>query len=280
MENEQVWRGEKETREGVLNIWRVMKECIYRGCHTSGVLPGGLNVKRRAADLNKKLLKGASYSNYDEWIEAIKKGGNSFQYILYWVSCFALAVNEENASFGRVVTAPTNGAAGVFPAVLHYSIVFTENVTEEKIIQFLLVASEIGSIFKKGATISAAMGGCQAEIGVSSSMAAAALTEVLGGTQRQALMAAEIAMEHHLGMTCDPIAGLVQIPCIERNTMGAIKAITASQLALQSSPDYAKVSLDAVVDTMWHTALDMNSKYKETAEGGLAVNIPLGLSEC
>jgi L-serine dehydratase len=280
LENEQAWRPEKETREGVLQIWKVMRDCTYRGCHTSGVLPGGLNVKRRAADLNNKLLKGQAYSSHEDWLLAIRQGGNSFQYILDWVSCFALAVNEENASFGRVVTAPTNGAAGVIPAVLHYYTIFTENVTEDKVIQFLLTASEIGSIFKKGATISAAMGGCQAEIGVSSSMAAAALTEALGGTQRQTLMAAEIAMEHHLGMTCDPIAGLVQIPCIERNTMGAIKAITASQLALQSSPDFAKVSLDAVVETMWETALDMNSKYKETAEGGLAVNIPLSLSEC
>jgi L-serine dehydratase len=280
MENEATWRTEKETKEGVLKIWQVMRDCTYRGCHTTGVLPGGLNVKRRAADLNKKLLKNKTYSSHEEWIRAIQQGGNSFQYILDWVSCFALAVNEENASFGRVVTAPTNGAAGVIPAVLHYYMIFTENVTDEKIIQFLLTASEIGCIFKKGATISAAMGGCQAEIGVSSSMAAAALTEALGGTQRQTLMAAEIAMEHHLGMTCDPIAGLVQVPCIERNTMGAIKAITASQLALQSSPDYAKVSLDAVVETMWETALDMNSKYKETAEGGLAVNIPLSLSEC
>jgi L-serine dehydratase len=280
MENEATWRTEKETKEGLLKIWQVMRDCTYRGCHTTGVLPGGLNVKRRAADLNKKLLKDKTYSSHEEWITAIQQGGNSFQYILDWVSCFALAVNEENASFGRVVTAPTNGAAGVIPAVLQYYIIFTENVTDEKIIQFLLTASEIGCIFKKGATISAAMGGCQAEIGVSSSMAAAALTEALGGTQRQALMAAEIAMEHHLGMTCDPIAGLVQVPCIERNTMGAIKAITASQLALQSSPDYAKVSLDAVVETMWETALDMNSKYKETAEGGLAVNIPLSLSEC
>jgi L-serine dehydratase len=279
-ENENTWRSERETKEGVLKIWNVMKECTYRGCHTTGVLPGGLNVKRRAAELNKKLLNGKTYSSYEEWIKAIQQGGNSFQYILDWVSCFALAVNEENASFGRVVTAPTNGAAGVIPAVLQYYLIFTENVTNDKIIQFLLTASEIGCIFKKGATISAAMGGCQAEIGVSSSMAAAALTEALGGTQRQALMAAEIAMEHHLGMTCDPIAGLVQVPCIERNTMGAIKAITASQLALQSSPDYAKVSLDAVVETMWETALDMNSKYKETAEGGLAVNIPLSLSEC
>jgi L-serine dehydratase len=280
MENESAWRPEKETREGVLKIWQVMKECTYRGCHTSGTLPGGLNVKRRAAELNKRLLKGKTYSNYEEWIAAIKTGGNSFQYILDWVSCFALAVNEENASFSRVVTAPTNGAAGVIPAVLHYYLVFGEGVTEDKVIQFLLTASEIGSIFKKGATISAAMGGCQAEIGVSSSMAAAALTEVLGGSQRQAMMAAEIAMEHHLGMTCDPIAGLVQVPCIERNTMGAIKAITASQLAMQSAPDYAKVSLDVVVETMWETAQDMNSKYKETAEGGLAINIPLSLSEC
>jgi len=280
MENEAAWRTEKETKEGVLKIWQVMKDCTYRGCHTQGVLPGGLNVKRRAADLNKRLLKGKPYSSHDEWIKAIQQGGNSFQYILDWVSCFALAVNEENASFGRVVTAPTNGAAGVIPAVLHYYIIFTENVTEEKIIQFLLTASEVGSIFKKGATISAAMGGCQAEIGVSSAMAAVGLTEVLGGSQRQTMMAAEIAMEHHLGLTCDPIGGLVQIPCIERNTMGAIKAITASQLALQSTPDFAKVSLDAVIRTMWDTAIDMSHKYKETAEGGLAVHIPLSLPEC
>jgi L-serine dehydratase len=280
MENESAWRSESETKKGVMNIYQVLKDCTYRGCHTEGVLPGGLNVKRRAAGLNKKLLQNRSYSSNDEWLAAIRQGGNSFQYILDWVSCFALAVNEENASFGRVVTAPTNGAAGVIPAVLHYYMIFHDNVSEEKIIQFLLTASEVGSIFKKGATISAAMGGCQAEIGVSSSMAAAALTEVSGGTQRQALMAAEIAMEHHLGMTCDPIAGLVQIPCIERNTMGAIKAITASQLALQSAPDFAKVSLDAVIETMWETALDMNSKYKETSEGGLAINIPLSLSEC
>lgn len=289
MENENAWRPEKETRNGVLNIWRVMKECIFLGCNTKGMLPGGLNVKRRAADLNKKLLGGRKYSDYDSWINAIKAGGTDFKYILDWVSCFALAVNEENASFGRVVTAPTNGAAGVVPSVLQYYVVF--NLTpdpspkergnvEEKIIQFLLTASEIGSIFKKGATLSAAMGGCQAEIGVSSAMAAAALTECMGGTQRQAMMAAEIAMEHHLGLTCDPIAGLVQVPCIERNTMGAIKAITASQLALQSSPDFAKVSLDGVIKTMWDTARDMDNKYKETAEGGLAINVPLSLPEC
>jgi L-serine dehydratase len=280
MENELTWRSDAETKNGIINIWRVMKECIYKGCHTQGYLPGGLNVKRRAFDVNKKLLQEKTYNGYAEWLAEISAGGNRFNYILDWVSCFALSVNEENASFGRVVTAPTNGAAGVIPAVLLYFIAFCDGNNDDKIIKFLLTASEIGSIFKKGATISAAMGGCQAEIGVSSAMAAAALTESLGGTQRQVLMAAEIAMEHHLGMTCDPIGGLVQIPCIERNTMGAIKAITACQLALQSTPDFAKVSLDGVIKTMWDTALDMNSKYKETADGGLAVNIPISLSEC
>lgn len=280
LENESAWRNEKDTREGLLNIWRVMSESIFRGCHAEGILPGGLHVKRRAAELNKKLISGKTYSDYASWSSAVREGGHNFKYTLDWVSCFALAVNEENASFGRVVTAPTNGAAGVIPAVLQYFITFCGEGYEDQIIQFLLTASEIGSIFKKGATISAAMGGCQAEIGVSSSMAAAGLTECMGGSQRQVLMAAEIAMEHHLGMTCDPIGGLVQIPCIERNTMGAIKAITASQLALQSAPDYAKVSLDAVIKTMWDTAMDMNSKYKETSDGGLAVNIPISLSEC
>ena len=280
MENELAWRSEQETLQGVQNIFTALKECIYRGCHTSGTLPGGLNVARRAASLNKRLLGDRAYNNYNEWIVAIRSTGNSFQNTLDWVSCFALAVNEENASFGRVVTAPTNGAAGVVPAVLQYFIAFCDGYSNERIVQFLLTASEIGSIFKKGATLSAAMGGCQAEIGVSSAMAAAGLTECLGGTQRQVLMAAEIAMEHHLGLTCDPIGGLVQVPCIERNTMGAIKAITASQLALQTNPDNAKVSLDAVVKTMWQTALDMNSKYKETSDGGLAINIPISLPEC
>ncbi len=280
MENEHTWRSEDETRKGLLNIWRVMKECIYRGCHTPGMLPGGLNVKRRGAELNKKLLAVKSYSDYNSWLTAIRSGGNDFKYTLDWVSCFALAVNEENASFGRVVTAPTNGAAGVIPAVLQYFIAFCDGNSEDKIVQFLLTAAEIGSIFKKGATLSAAMGGCQAEIGVSSAMAAAGLTECMGGTQKQVMMASEIAMEHHLGLTCDPIAGLVQVPCIERNTMGAIKAITASQLALQSTPDFAKVSLDAVIKTMWDTAKDMDFKYKETADGGLAVNVPLSLPEC
>ena len=283
LENESTWRTEAATKTGILKIWQTMRECMYRGCHHFGNLPGGLNVKRRAFDLNNKLINGRQYHDYSSWITAIKAGGSSFNYTLDWVSCFALSVNEENAAFGRVVTAPTNGAAGVIPAVLNYFIVFCnekDDVDEDKIIKFLLTAAEVGSIFKKGATISAAMGGCQAEIGVSSAMAAAALTESLGGTQRQALMAAEIAMEHHLGLTCDPIGGLVQIPCIERNTMGAIKAITASQLALQSSPDFAKVSLDKVIATMWNTALDMNSKYKETSDGGLAIQLPISLSEC
>ena len=284
-ENELAWRSEEATRTGVLGIWKVMQECIFKGCHSEGFLPGGLQVKRRAAALNKKLLGSAQYHDYNTWVQAIRQSGGGFQYTLDWVSCFALAVNEENASFGRVVTAPTNGAAGVIPAVLQYYLTFcNEDLAlsgiEDRIVRFLFTASEVGSIFKKGSTISAAMGGCQAEIGVSSAMAAAGLTECMGGTQKQVLMAAEIAMEHHLGLTCDPIAGLVQIPCIERNTMGAIKAITASQLALQSTPDFAKVSLDTVVKTMWNTALDMSHKYKETAEGGLAVHIPLSLSEC
>lgn len=280
MENEKSWRSVEATREGTLRIWQFMRECIYRGVHTDGILPGGLKVTRRAAALNQKMLESKIYSDYDSWNAAIKQGELSFSYILNWVSCFALAVNEENASFGRVVTAPTNGAAGVIPAVLQYYYTFCKGANEDNIIKFILTAAEIGSIFKKGSTISAAMGGCQAEIGVSSAMAAGALTECMGGTPAQVVMAAEIAMEHHLGLTCDPIGGLVQIPCIERNTMGAIKAITASQLALESNPASAKVSLDAVVKTMWETAKDMNSKYKETSDGGLATNIPISLSEC
>ncbi|MBL7773990.1 MAG: L-serine ammonia-lyase [Chitinophagaceae bacterium] len=279
-ENELAWRNEQETRLGILRIWEVMKQCIYRGVHRDGILPGGLKVSRRAAALNKRLLKDKTYHDFESWIQAIQEGGQHFNYILDWVSCFALAVNEENASFSRVVTAPTNGAAGVIPAVLTYYHVFCGMNDEAKLIDFLLVASEIGCLFKKGATISAAMGGCQAEIGVSSAMAAAALCEGLGGTPKQALMAAEIAMEHHLGLTCDPVGGLVQIPCIERNTMGAIKAITAAQLALQGNPFDAKVSLDHVIKTMMQTALDMNHKYKETSDGGLAKNIPLSLPEC
>ncbi len=279
-QNELTWRSAAQIQAELLQIWDVMRHCIYKGCHTEGILPGGLEVGRRAAPLSAKLLNTKPYANVDEWTAQISRGGHSFQDILKWVSCFALAVNEENAAFGRVVTAPTNGAAGVIPAVLMYHVCFSDSYRESDIVRFLLTAGEMGSLFKKGATISAAMGGCQAEIGVSSAMAAAALTECLGGTYDQAMMAAEIAMEHHLGMTCDPIGGLVQVPCIERNTMGAIKAITACQIALESNPAKAKVSLDAVIKTMKETAFDMNTKYKETADGGLALNISVNLAEC
>jgi L-serine dehydratase len=280
-QNELTWRPADMVRDGLFHIWSVMKDCIYTGCHTEGILPGGLGVTRRAKSLSMRLLGNRPYTNVDEWVMRISRGGHTFQEILKWVSCFALAVNEENAAFGRVVTAPTNGAAGVIPAVLMYHACFSDQFVEEDVIRFLLTAGELGSLFKKGATISAAMGGCQAEIGVSSAMAAGALTECLGGTYEQVMMAAEIAMEHHLGMTCDPIGGLVQVPCIERNTMGAIKAITASQIALESDPSKAKVSLDAVIKTMKETARDMNMKYKETADGGLAVlHIPVNLAEC
>jgi L-serine dehydratase len=278
-ENEKVWRSEADICEGLWHIWETMLDTVYRGCHTRGELPGGLRVVRRAQQMHDKLMTGARYDTRDEWLEVIKARRNTFYDVIKWVSCFALAVNEENAAFGRVVTAPTNGAAGVIPAVLMYYVCF-HHVTKDEILRFLMVAGEIGSLFKKGATISAAMGGCQAEIGVSSSMAAAALTKCLGGTVEQALMAAEIAMEHHLGLTCDPIGGLVQIPCIERNAMGAMKAITAANIALESQPQHAKVSLDAVIKTMWDTAQDMNDKYKETAEGGLAINIPVNVAEC
>ncbi|MCB0584888.1 MAG: L-serine ammonia-lyase, partial [Phaeodactylibacter sp.] len=217
LENEKAWRSETEVRRGLLRIWDVMKECMYRGCHTRGILPGGLDVSRRAADIHDKLRLPCEYSNADEWVRCLVRCDVEFSKVLKWIGCFAMAVNEENASFGRIVTAPTNGAAGVIPAVLMYYLCFTEKeVAENDIVRFLLVAGEVGSIFKKGSTISAAMGGCQAEIGVSSAMAAAALAEGLGGSPAQALMAAEIAMEHHLGLTCDPIQGLVQVPCIER----------------------------------------------------------------
>ena len=278
--NEEAWRPRAEIKAHALMIWHEIKECIFRGVYKRGILPGGLNVKRRAAEINAHLLDGADYKSADEWIQAIKTSEASFTRVTKWVSCFALAVNEENASFGRIVTAPTNGAAGVIPAVLMYAHCFIKDFDEESIIRFLLTAGEIGTIFKKNATISAAMGGCQAEIGVSSAMAAAALAECSQGTPGQVLMAAEIAMEHHLGLTCDPIGGLVQIPCIERNSMGAMKAITATSLALESNPESAKVSLDAVIKSMWDTARDMNTKYKETSEGGLATNIAVSLAEC
>ena len=278
-ENEKSMRSEEEINRELMRIWDTMLECIYIGCHSEGILPGGLNVRRRAFDMHEGLKGTIPYSNPQEWLETIRKTEVKFRQILKWVSCFALAVNEVNAALGRVVTAPTNGSAGVIPAVLMYYLVIENHEAGEKEIkQFLLVAGEIGSIFKKGATISAAMGGCQAEIGVSSAMAAAALCELMGGTPAQVTMAAEIAMEHHLGMTCDPIGGLVQIPCIERNTMGAIKAINAAELALETDANNAKVPLDKVINTMWETAKDMNSKYKETSEGGLAVGV--NLADC
>jgi L-serine dehydratase len=278
-ENEKSMRPEAEIHHELMRIWNTMLECMYIGCHSEGILPGGLHVRRRAFDMHQNLIGLANYTNPQEWLEEIRKTEVKFRQILKWVSCFALAVNEVNAALGRVVTAPTNGSAGVIPAVLMYYLVIENHQAGEKEIkQFLMVAGEIGSIFKKGATISAAMGGCQAEIGVSSAMAAAALCELMGGSPAQVLMAAEIAMEHHLGLTCDPIGGLVQIPCIERNTMGAIKAINAAELALETDAKNAKVPLDKVIDTMWQTAKDMNSKYKETSEGGLAIAV--NMADC
>ncbi|MCC9071089.1 L-serine ammonia-lyase [Flavobacterium sp. F-65] len=278
-ENEKSMRSEEFINNELMRIWNTMLECMYIGCHSEGILPGGLNVRRRAFDMHQNLIGLSNYNSPQTWLEEIRKTEVKFRQILKWVSCFALAVNEVNAALGRVVTAPTNGSAGVIPAVLmYYLVIENHNAGEKEIKQFLMVAGEIGSIFKKGSTISAAMGGCQAEIGVSSSMAAAALCELMGGTPAQVLMAAEIAMEHHLGLTCDPIGGLVQIPCIERNTMGAIKAINAAELALETDSKNAKVPLDKVIDTMWQTAKDMNSKYKETSEGGLAIAV--NMADC
>lgn len=278
-ENEISMRPEAEVHSELMRIWNTMLECMYIGCHSEGILPGGLHVRRRAFDMHQNLIGLSNYNDPQSWLGEIRKTEVKFRQILKWVSCFALAVNEVNASLGRVVTAPTNGSSGVIPAVLmYYMVIENHNAGEKEIKQFLMVAGEIGSIFKKGSTISAAMGGCQAEIGVSSSMAAAALCELMGGTPAQVLMAAEIAMEHHLGLTCDPIGGLVQIPCIERNTMGAIKAINAAELALETDSRNAKVPLDKVINTMWETAKDMNSKYKETSEGGLAIAV--NMADC
>lgn len=277
--NEDAFRPREATTDRLDQIWGAMKASIHRGCQKGGILPGGLNVRRRAQAITQSLLPHAASLPIEPWLAAVRASDPGFEQVLKWVSTFALAVNEENAAFSRVVTAPTNGAAGVIPAVLMYAHLF-KSLSEREIREFLLVAGAVGILFKKGATISAAMGGCQAEIGVSSAMAAAGLTHCRGGSPAQALMAAEIAMEHHLGMTCDPIAGLVQIPCIERNSMGAMKAITASGIALESDPSEAKVPLDAVIRSMWETAQDMNTKYKETSEGGLAVQIPVNVSEC
>lgn len=278
-ENEKSMRTEEKINAELMRVWHTMLECMYIGCHSEGILPGGLNVRRRAFDMHQNLIGLANYNTPQEWLESIRHTEVKFRQILKWVSCFALAVNEVNAALGRVVTAPTNGSAGVIPSVLmYYLCIENHEAGEKEIKQFLLVAGEIGSLFKQGATISAAMGGCQAEIGVSSAMAAAALCELMGGKPAQVLMAAEIAMEHHLGLTCDPIGGLVQIPCIERNTMGAIKAINAAELALETDAKNAKVPLDKVINTMWQTAKDMNTKYKETSEGGLAVSV--NMADC
>ena len=278
--NELQFKSEDGINKNIQAIYNTMVECVFKGCTTDGILPGGLNVKRRAKSICATLLKGEKYTTEKEWIEAIKNQPTDFNTINKWISCFALAVNEENAALGRVVTSPTNGAAGVIPAVLLYYYFFCDYKGVEDLRKFMYTSGEIGCIFKKGATISAAVGGCQAEIGVSSAMAAGGLTELLGGNPSQVLMAAEIAMEHHLGLTCDPIGGLVQIPCIERNTMGAMKAITASNLALTGNPHDAIVGFDLVVKTMWDTAQDMNGKYKETAEGGLAFNLPVAFPSC
>lgn len=278
--NELAFHEASYIEERVEKIWKTMALCAYTGCHTEGVLPGGLNVKRRAKKLNDKYLEGKQTSDLHSWLKAIQESEKDFTRINRWVSCFALAINEENASLSRVVTSPTNGAAGVIPAVLLYYYCFGDFQGPMDIQRFMLTAGLIGCLFKQGATISAAQGGCQAEIGVSSAMAAAGLTEIQGGTPKQVLMAAEIAMEHHLGLTCDPVGGLVQVPCIERNAMGAIKAITAANLALDSDPEHAIVHLDTVIKTMWKTAQDMHHHYKETAEGGLAIHIPVVVPEC
>jgi len=281
--NERAWRTDSEIDTGLIRIRNAMRDCVFRGVSTTGTLPGGLGVARRAQALHRSLLGPVEAQDSAAWFDGVSRADLEFGDTVRLVSCLALAVNEENAAFGRVVTAPTNGAAGVLPAVLFHHLAGLDpdraDIDAESI-RFLLVAAEIGAIFKKRATISAAMGGCQAEIGVSSAMAAAALAECQGGSAAHALMAAEIAMEHHLGMTCDPIGGLVQVPCIERNAMGAMKAISAAHLAIASLPELAQVSLDDVIDTMWSTAQDMNVKYKETAEGGLATRIPVNVVEC
>jgi L-serine dehydratase len=258
--NEQTWRSEQEIRASILELWSVMQACVERGCQTEGILPGGLRVQRRAAAIRKSLTSRPEVSLRDPLS------------ILDWVDMYALAVNEENAAGGRVVTAPTNGAAGIIPAVLHYYHRFVPGANDEGIIRFFLTAGAIGMLYKMNASISGAEVGCQGEVGVACSMAAGALTEVMGGNVNQVEQAAEIGMEHNLGLTCDPIRGLVQIPCIERNAMGAVKAINAARLALRGDGEH-RVSLDKVIATMRRTGADMSTKYKETSRGGLAVNV-------
>lgn len=263
LENEKNWRSEEEIRRGILRIWEVMQDSVNRGCNNEGILPGGLEVKRRAPDLLRRLRKGSTDPSI----------------LLDWVSLFALAVNEENAAGGRIVTAPTNGAAGIIPSVLHYYMKFCKNPTEDGVITFFLIAGAIGILYKEGASLSAAEMGCQGEIGVACSMAAGGLAGALGATNAQIENAAEIGMEHNLGLTCDPIAGLVQVPCIERNTMGAIQAINACRLAMHGDGEHL-VSLDQVIKTMHQTGLDMKHHYKETSEGGLAIHVSVAIPEC
>jgi L-serine dehydratase len=258
LENEKAWRTEAEIRAGLLGIWKVMRECVEAGCAREGVLPGGLKVRRRAAAMRRSLQQTA--------------GDGDALHAMDWVALYALAVNEENAAGGRVVTAPTNGAAGIIPAVLHYYTNFVPGADEDAIVRFLLAAGAVGVLFKENASISGAEVGCQGEVGSACAMAAAGLAEVLGGTPRQVENAAEIGMEHNLGLTCDPVGGLVQIPCIERNAVAAIKAITGARIALRGDGQH-HVSLDKVIKTMRETGADMKTKYKETARGGLAVNV-------
>jgi L-serine dehydratase len=259
-ENERVWRSDPEIREGLLRVWLAMRSCVDRGCHQSGVLPGGLKVTRRAPQLYEDLRARPQESLEDPLT------------ILDWVNLFALAVNEENAAGGRVVTAPTNGAAGIVPAVGMYYVKFVPGATEDGVLRYLLTAAAIGILYKENASISGAEVGCQGEVGVACSMAAGGLVAAQGGTLAQIENAAEIGMEHNLGLTCDPIGGLVQIPCIERNAMGAVKAINAARLARRGDGSF-KVSLDTVIRTMRETGADMSTKYKETSRGGLALNV-------
>ena len=270
MRNECAWRTETEIRKELLHLWKVMDACIAQGCNTEGVMPGGLKVKRRAAQLHRQ-LKRQGDSLGDESLNTMD-----------WVTLYALAVNEKNAGGGRIVTAPTNGAAGILPAVLKYYLAHCQGAREEDICRFLLTAGAIGTLYKINASISGAEVGCQGEVGSACSMAAGALADALGGTPQQVENAAEIAMEHNLGLTCDPIGGLVQVPCIERNAMGAIKAISAARMALRGDGQHF-VSLDQVIRTMRDTGRDMQDKYKETARGGLAINVlevPVSLIEC
>jgi len=260
LQNELTWRTETQVREGLLSIWDVMQKCVARGCRTDGVLPGSLGVRRRAAELYRNLVTEPQTSPPDSLT------------VIDWINLYALAVNEENAAGGRVVTAPTNGAAGIIPAVLHYYIHFVPGANDEGVVNFFLTAGAIGSLYKRNASISGAEVGCQGEVGVACSMAAAGLAAVMGGTPEHVEYAAEIGMEHNLGLTCDPIGGLVQVPCIERNAMGAIKALNAARMSLKTDGTHF-VSLDKVIRTMKQTGADMKTKYKETSRGGLAVNV-------